>query len=91
MDDAMFERVRKARRAAFNFGKNLKRLRRFNRMTMRDMKDRYGISATSISKYERGEAEPTLENALYICDVFGVELKDMAYGTVDELGRWTKC
>ena len=91
MDDAMFEKIRAARRAAFNFCKNLKRLRKLNRMTMRDMKDRYGISATSISKYERGEAEPTLENALYICDVFGVELKDMVYGTVNELGRWTKC
>ncbi len=50
----------------------LSRLRKERGLTQRELADLLHISQTSVSKYERGAAEPDLEMVLAMADFFGV-------------------
>ena len=46
----------------------LKKLRKQNKITQRDLAAALHISQTSVSKYERGESEPDLEMVIKKAD-----------------------
>jgi transcriptional regulator with XRE-family HTH domain len=50
----------------------LSRLRKERGLTQRELAELLHISQTSVSKYERGAAEPDLEMVLAMADFFGV-------------------
>lgn len=58
----------------------LKKLRKQNKITQRDLAAALHISQTSVSKYERGESEPDLEMVIKMADFFGVTVDEFVRG-----------
>ncbi|MBQ5328979.1 MAG: helix-turn-helix transcriptional regulator [Oscillospiraceae bacterium] len=58
----------------------LKKLRKQNRITQRNLAEALHISQTSVSKYERGESEPDLEMVIKMADFFGVTIDEFIRG-----------
>ena len=58
----------------------LKKLRKQNKITQRDLAAALHISQTSVSKYERGESEPDLEMVIKMADYFGVTVDEFVRG-----------
>ena len=58
----------------------LKKLRKQNKITQRDLAAALHISQTSVSKYERGESEPDLEMVIKMADFFGVTVDEFIRG-----------
>ncbi len=58
----------------------LKKLRKQNRITQRDLAESLHISQTSVSKYERGESEPDLEMVIKMADFFEVSIDEFIRG-----------
>ena len=58
----------------------LKKLRKQNKITQRDLAAALHISQTSVSKYERGESEPDLEMVIKMSDYFGVTIDEFIRG-----------
>lgn len=54
--------------------KNLRFLRNKYGMTQKDIAELLGVSQKSISKYEKCERTPTIENVTKLADYFGVTL-----------------
>lgn len=64
------------------FKTRLFELRKTYKLTQRDMANKLGISQPSYIRYERGEAEPTIERLIIIADIFDVSL-DYLTGRTD--------
>lgn len=58
----------------------LKKLRKQNRITQRNLAEALHISQTSVSKYERGESEPDLEMVIKMADFFEVSIDEFVRG-----------
>ena len=58
----------------------LKKLRKQNRITQRNLAEALHISQTSVSKYDRGESEPDLEMVIKMADFFGVTIDEFIRG-----------
>ena len=58
----------------------LKKLRKQNKITQRDLAAAFHISQTSVSKYERGESEPDLEMVIKMADFFEVSIDEFVRG-----------
>lgn len=56
-------------------GKHLKERRNQLGITQLDLADLAGISANTLYKIERGQANPTLQVLFKLADVLGMELK----------------
>ena len=48
--------------------------RKLNKMTQREMADILGIKQPSYIRYEKGDAEPSLESLVKIADIFDVSI-----------------
>lgn len=59
------------------FGENLKKLRSEKGMTQKEVAEQFNVTAQAVSRWEKGEVEPSLQTILVIADFFEV--------TVDEL------
>ena len=57
--------------------KGIKRCREHAKMTQAELAIMLGVTEMTISNYERGEREPSIDNLKKMADIFGV--------TVDEL------
>ena len=55
----------------------LKKLRKQNRITQRNLAEALHISQTSVSKYERGESEPDLEMVIKSLTAYAAFLLDV--------------
>ncbi len=58
-------------------GKNIRELRRRNRMTQLQLAEQLGITAQAVSKWETGHSAPDISLLPYIAELFGI--------TIDEL------
>ena len=56
--------------------------RKLNRLTQREVAKRLGISQPSYIRYEKGKAEPSLENLVKLADLFDVSV-DYLLGRTD--------
>ena len=54
-----------------NLAERLKELRRARGLTQRDMARRFGISDVSYGDWERGRTEPSIDNIMRLCELFG--------------------
>lgn len=54
-------------------------------LSQEDAAEAVGIDANSISRYERGERQPSLIIACRLCRVYGCSLKDIIGGVNNEL------
>ena len=64
-------------------GSRLKKLRQSVKMPQRKMGELLGVSQSSVDRYERNTARPTVENFLVYADYFDVSL-DYIFGRCDE-------
>ena len=67
-----------------NFSKNLYTLRRKNGLSQEDFAQKINVSRQAVSKWERNEAYPDIENLLAISELFGVSLDTLVSGSVAE-------
>lgn len=61
------------------FGENLQRLRKQKRMSQEQLAEKVDVSRQSISKWERGESYPTMNNIMALCDIFHCKLNDLVH------------
>lgn len=67
-----------------NFSSNLYMLRHKSGMSQEDFAEKINVSRQAVSKWERNEAYPDIENLLAISELFGVTLDTLITGSVDE-------
>ena len=60
-----------------DFGVRVRLERKRIGLTIEDLAKRSGVSTAALSKIERGERNPTLQNALKIAEGFGITLSDL--------------
>ena len=65
-----------------NFAERLKYLRKKHKFTQKYVAKMLNCDKSTISKYESGKINPSLKNAIKICQIFGVKLDYLA-GLVD--------
>ena len=53
-----------------NFGDNLKKIRKYNKMSQEDLAEKVNVSRQSVSKWETGDAYPEMNNILELCKIF---------------------
>lgn len=61
------------------FGKNIKYLRKIQKLTQKDIADVLEISHQMVSHYESGSTSPQIEVAQKIADFLGVALQDLMF------------
>ena len=66
-----------------NFSRTLCDLRKQANLSQEDLAERINVSRQAISKWERGEAYPDIENLVAISRLFDVTLDFLVYGTED--------
>lgn len=59
------------------FADNLKFLRKRDGLSQEQLAERLGLNRGNIASYEKGTAEPKLENVLKIVKLFNIELADL--------------
>lgn len=66
-----------SRRRDLGIGPRIRELRSERGMTLDQLASRAGISASHLSRLERGQAEPSFRVAAAIADQIGVSLSDL--------------
>lgn len=66
------------------FGENLQNLRKQKRMSQEQLAEKVGVSRQSISKWERGESYPTMNNIMTLCDIFHCKLNDLVHEDITD-------
>lgn len=59
------------------FNKNVKYLRSIKGISQQVLADKVGLDRTTISRIENGEIETTIDNAINISNVLGIDCQDM--------------
>ena len=66
-----------------NFSSNLYILRRKNGLSQEDFAAKINVSRQAVSKWERNEAYPDVENLLAIAELFNISLDTLVSGSVE--------
>lgn len=66
------------------FGENLQSLRKQKRMSQEQLAEKVDVSRQSISKWERGESYPTMNNIMTLCDIFHCRLNDLVHEDITD-------
>ena len=66
------------------FGENLQKLRKQKRMSQEQLAEKVDVSRQSISKWERGESYPTMNNIMTLCDIFHCKLNDLVHEEITD-------
>lgn len=67
------------------FGDNLQNLRKQKRMSQEQLAEKVNVSRQSISKWERGESYPTMNNIMSLCKIFHCKLNDIVHEDITDL------
>lgn len=68
-----------------NFSSNLYALRHKNGLSQEEFAEKINVSRQAVSKWERNEAYPDIENLLAISELFGISLDTLVSGSVEEV------
>lgn len=60
-----------------DLGVTLQELRKKNGLSQEELADKLGVSRQAVSKWERGEALPDIENLIALAKLYGVSLDDL--------------
>lgn len=72
---------------ARNFGDNLCRLRKEKNLKQSDIADTLYVTPQTISKWERGQSYPELENMIMIASILNVPLEDLFRDSEEDAAR----
>lgn len=69
-----------------NIGNNIAALRKSKGLTQEQLAEKCGVSRQSVTKWETGESEPTIERLIILSDVFEVTVDEIIKGKrIDEI------
>ncbi len=75
------------------FGDNLKKIRILKKLSQEDLAEKVRVSRQSVSKWETGDAYPTMNNLLELCKIFRCKINDLVNDSImdiDSLGDEVK-
>ena len=58
-------------------GKNIRNFRIAAGMTIKDIQDVCGVSAAAVTKWQKGDAIPTIDNMIILADVWDIRIDDI--------------
>ncbi len=61
----------------FNFGKNLKEIRKANHLTQAQVAELLHCSINKYASWEQGRTEPDIESLWELCKIFNVNYNDL--------------
>lgn len=67
---------------SYHFGRNLRRLRKAQRITQQALAEALGLKRSNISAYEDERARPSLGNAYKLACYFGYTMEEMLWKEV---------
>lgn len=70
-----------------DIGKNIKHLRKKNKITQVELAERTGIRQGTISAIETGTNQPTIDTAITIAEALNCSLSELVYGEEEKLDR----
>ena len=73
-----------------NFGDNLKRLRKFKKISQEKLAERVGVSRQAVSKWETGESYPEMNNILEICKIFHCNINELVNDNIVDVNSLDK-
>ena len=71
------------------FGDNLKKIRILKKLSQENLAEKVNVSRQSVSKWETGDAYPTMNNLLELCKIFHCKINDLVNDSIidiDSLG-----
>lgn len=66
------------------FGENLQNLRKSKKMSQEQLAEKVNVSRQSVSKWERGESYPSMNNIMTLCDIFHCKLNDLVHEQITD-------
>lgn len=69
------------------FGDNLKSYRKINNISQEVLAEKVGVSRQSISKWETGDAYPTMDNMMILCKLFNCKINDLVHENMEDLNE----
>lgn len=66
------------------FGENLQNLRKSKKMSQEKLAEKVNVSRQSVSKWERGESYPSMNNIMTLCDIFHCKLNDLVHEQITD-------
>lgn len=69
---------------------NLKTIRKYRHFSQEKLADKIGVSRQSVSKWETGEAYPTMTNLQVICSVLNCKINDLLDAESDDLNNFSE-
>ena len=67
------------------FGENLKKIRISKKLSQEDLAEKVNVSRQSISKWETGDAYPTMNNLLELCKIFHCKINDLVNNSIIDI------
>lgn len=67
------------------FGDNLQNLRKAKKMSQEELAEKVEVSRQSISKWERGESYPTMNNIMTLCNIFHCNINDLVHESLTDI------
>ena len=67
------------------FGDNLKKIRIYKKLSQEDLAEKLNISRQSISKWETGDAYPSMNNLLELCKIFHCKINDLVNDSIIDI------
>ena len=73
-----------------NFGDNLKRLRKFKKISQERLAEKVGVSRQAVSKWETGESYPEMNNILELCKIFHCNINELVNDNIVDVNSLDK-
>ncbi len=67
------------------FGDNLKKVRVLKKLSQEALAEKVSVSRQSISKWETGDAYPTMNNLLELCKIFHCKINDLVNDNITDI------
>jgi len=67
------------------FGDNLQNLRKLKKMSQESLAEKVEVSRQSISKWERGESYPTMNNIMSLCKIFHCNINELVQESLTDI------
>ena len=67
------------------FGDNLKKVRILKKLSQEELAEKVNVSRQSVSKWETGNAYPTMNNLLELCKIFHCKINDLVNDSIIDI------
>lgn len=67
------------------FCDNLKNIRKQKKISQEDLAEKIGVSRQSVSKWECGEAYPTMDNIMRLCKLFNCKINNLVHDDLTDI------